>query len=221
MKTALKTILLLVLVGMASCTHDPINPPAPVEPGACHPDTVYFENDILPVIAANCASSGCHSDNNPADGISLTTYAGIKDEVKPGDPMDSELYKVLFETGDDLMPPAPASPLSAATKDLIKTWIEEGALNNACSDCDTTSGSFSQTVLPMITGQCQSCHSGSNLSGGVDLSTHATIVDAVNNSNLLNAIERTSYYPMPPAMALSDCEVEQIKVWISNGMPNN
>ena len=208
---------------LVSCTHDPINPDPDPTPnaGACDPDTIYFQNDILPVFAANCASSGCHSATNPADGLNLTTYAGVMREVKAGDPFDSDVYTVLFDTGGDRMPPAPANPLDSTTQWKVRTWIEQGALNNSCNDCDSTSGSYSQTIVPILTAQCVSCHSGANLSGGVDLGSHSAVVNAVNSRGLLAAINRTGSKPMPPAAALNDCELAQFQKWINDGMPNN
>ena len=73
---------------LVSCTHDPLfpNDPEPPVSATCHPDTVYFQNEILPLFTANCASAGCHGATNPADGLSLLTYNGIMEEVKPGEP---------------------------------------------------------------------------------------------------------------------------------------
>jgi hypothetical protein len=210
------------LLFAASCTHNtPLPEPTPTpSAGTCDPDTVYFANDVLPLFTANCASSGCHDDNWPADGLALTSYSGIMDEVKAGDPYDSEVFTVLTASGGDLMPPAPASPLDSTAQWTIKTWIEQGALNNSCSDCDSTNITFSQGISPIMSAQCVSCHSSSNASGGVVLSAHGDVVDAVNNSNLVACIERTAK-PMPPAASLSDCEVYRINQWIANGMPNN
>jgi len=218
-------ILFAVTLGvLTSCTHDPIDPVDPIDPplaGACDPDTVYFQNDVLPVLVANCASSGCHSDNNPADGLALTSYAGVMDEVKAGDPYDSEVYTALLENGDDLMPPAPAAPLSATTIAMIKTWIDQGALNNSCNECDTSDITFSSNILSIVQGQCQSCHSTATPSGGVSLMSHAEVAAAVTNNNLMDAINRVNYSPMPPAMSLSECEINQFKIWVNDGMPNN
>ena len=54
---------------LVSCTHDPLFPSDPEPPvsATCHPDTVYFQNEILPLFTANCASAGCHGATNPAD----------------------------------------------------------------------------------------------------------------------------------------------------------
>ena len=208
---------------IVSCTHDPLFPSDPEPPvsATCHPDTVYFQNEILPLFTANCASAGCHGATNPADGLSLLTYAGIMEEVKPGEPNKSEVYEVLFETGNDLMPPPPASPLDSLATWKIFTWISQGALNNACSSCDTTSGSYSLTIAPIIATQCKSCHSGNAPSGGILFDVHADVVAAVNSSGLMPAIKRTNAVPMPPGGSLSACELSQFEKWIADGMPNN
>jgi hypothetical protein len=207
-----------------SCSHDPINPnPTPTDTTGttCHPDTVYFVNEVLPIITSNCASSNCHDNIAPKEGIALTSYSKIVKEVSPGNPSNSELYEVLFKTGNKQMPPPPAAALDSTSKWKIKTWIQQGALNNECSECDTTSGSYSLTIVPTLQAQCISCHSATNASGGVKLTTHSEVVSAVNNSGLMAAINRTSASPMPPASALSDCQLAQFQKWIDNGMPNN
>src|SRR6056300_1429058 len=208
---------------LSACTHDPINPDpnrGPDPSHSCHPDTVYFVNEVLPLFTANCASSGCHGDSNPADGLSLTTYDGIMDEVKSGNPNNSEVYEVLFETGNDQMPPPPAAPLDSLSIWKIYTWIAQGALNNSCNECDSNSVTFRASILPTIQAQCQSCHNAGNASGGVNLDGHGNVVNAVNNSGLMAAINRISK-PMPPAASLSDCELAKFDKWIADGMPNN
>ena len=100
-----KLFLLVGMAVLASCTHLP-NVPDPA-PEPCDPGIVDLTNEIYPMIQSNCAMSGCHVGPNAAEDMDFSTYAGIRAQVKPGDPNDSELYEVLFETGDDLMPPPP------------------------------------------------------------------------------------------------------------------
>ena len=216
-------LIVLLLFSVTNCKHDPVTPPdsPPSSSKSCHPDTVYFVNDILPLLQSNCGSSGCHSAVNPADGLALVDYNSIMEEIKPGEPNKSEVYEVLVETGNDIMPPPPASPLDSTSIWKVFTWISQGAVENQCDDCDTSSGSFSQTILPIVQSQCQSCHSTSNASGNVTLMEHSDVVSAVNNSNLVSAIRRLSASPMPPAASLSACELAQFDKWIQNGMPNN
>jgi len=48
--------------------------------------------------------------------------------VKPGDTNKSELVRRIFATDDDQMPPEKSHRvLSAADKDLLKRWVEQGA----------------------------------------------------------------------------------------------
>lgn len=143
------TISYLALCGLIAfgffygCKHDPVYPPGWVPPldttglGRCDPDSVYFVNDIQPLLARSCAnSSACHAGNRPAEGISLINYTGVMqgNNVRPGRPDNSEIYEVITESDPDkMMPPPPYSPLSASERAMIRRWIEQGALNNACN----------------------------------------------------------------------------------------
>lgn len=189
----------------------------------CDPDTVYFERQILPLIVSNCSMDGCHSAQTQADDIVLTNYQNIRAEVEPYDPWDSELYECLFDT-DDLMPPPPRAPLSTANKDLIRTWILQGAKNLSCdAACDTSNISFAQDILPLIQNKCTGCHSTNNPLGGVVLENHTDVrASAVNGGLMGTILHTTGYNLMPPSGgALPSCEVNMIQKWINSGMPNN
>ena len=74
--------------------------------------------------------SGCHGSFG-AGGLSMpdadTAYTSLMDgRVVAGDPDRSELYDRITRTGAGRMPPS--SPLSTSDQDLIRTWIEAGAL---------------------------------------------------------------------------------------------
>lgn len=217
----MKNVLAALSLGLlASCTH---LPPVPdPEPTPCDPGIVDFTNEIYPMIQSNCAMSGCHVGPYAADGIDLSTYAGIREEVKPGDPNDSELYEVLWESGDDLMPPPPMAPLSSAQKERIRLWIQQGANETNCAGaCDSTSATtYSAVIAPMIQANCLGCHQGSAPSGGVSLGTYAQTVNAVNASGLVDALSGTNGRAlMPPAGAMSTCNVALLKRWVRAGMP--
>lgn len=100
----------------------PIFPPLPSDTTftgiKCNADTVYFEKEILPIITANCAYSGCHNTVTAADGIKLDNYANIikYGKIKPFNVSKSELYEVITDTDQKkyVMPPPPAAKLSVA-----------------------------------------------------------------------------------------------------------
>lgn len=98
---------------------------------------VSFANDIQPIIASNCAMSGCHSGNGSSGGedelFPLTTYEEVIDEgdVRAGDAHGSKFYQVISNhTIENVMPPSPYPPLSDNQIKLIYLWIEQGAKNN-------------------------------------------------------------------------------------------
>lgn len=205
---------------LASCTH---LPPVPdPEPQPCDPGIVDFTNEVLPLIQSNCAMSGCHVGPFPAEGINLSTYAGIMEEVKPGNAADSKLYKVLFETGDDLMPPPPMAALNSTQKELIRLWIQQGANETNCAGaCDSTSATtYAAVIAPMIQTNCIGCHQGTGASGGVRLTTYAEVSGAVNYSGLVDAVNGVNGRSlMPPSGRMSDCNVALLERWVRAGMP--
>ena len=220
----------LLIAGLLTvrCTHEPLNPIDPPGNGGqvCDPDTVYFQQDVLPLIVSSCAMSGCHDAASAQEGVVLTSYATIMNtgNVKAGQPNNSELYEVLVETDPDkIMPPPPAS-MTAAQIQLIKTWIQQGAQNNSCeSGCDTTAFTFSGTIQPMLQNFCVGCHNGTTPSAYVQLDSHAGVVAATGNNRLLGAVKHQSGFAvMPPnGNALTDCQIQQLEKWIAAGAPNN
>lgn len=194
----------------------------------CSPDTVYFKQQILPLITNNCASSGCHDAGTRANNVQLTDYTSIINttRVVAGNPASGKLYKVITATSpSDVMPPPPRSPLSTAQTDLIKKWILQGAKNNTCNNvCDTINIKYSTTVEPILIANCRSCHNGSNPNTNVKYIDYATTAATARNNRLLGSITHaTGYEPMPqaPLPRLSDCDINKIRIWIRLGYPNN
>jgi hypothetical protein len=96
---------------------------------------VSFSQDIYPIFQVKCAFSGCHTNPNPADGIDLSTWANVTANpniVFPGEPDLSRLvWAIEGRAGISPMPVVGYSrPVTAAQLQGIKTWIDEGALDN-------------------------------------------------------------------------------------------
>jgi hypothetical protein len=99
------------------------------EPDLGNYPAVSFQNEVQPIIAANCSQSGCHGAVAPEE-FTLQTYEEVMLHVKAGDGRKSALYEVITDRGEEFMPPSPSAPL---TDDQIRTifvWIEQGAPNN-------------------------------------------------------------------------------------------
>jgi len=226
----MKKYLLIGLISslvFTSCKHDslyePIDEP-PIVDTECDPNTVYFINDVLPIIQSSCAFSGCHGSGSAQDGVDLSTYAGIMQEVQAFDANDSKLYEVIIENdNDDVMPPNPYNRLTTAQILLIKNWINQGAQNNECSDCNTTAVTFAQTISPIIQNNCQGCHSGTAPQGNLSLTNYTQIKTIADNGKLLGTINHSNgFVPMPYNQPqLSDCKIDQVTNWVNAGSPNN
>ena len=219
---------LFLLVG--ACTHEvPLSQSetpstANYEDRPCSPDSVYFQNTILPLLVSNCAMSGCHDAGSHRDGLVLTSYQGILRIVQPGNPGSSKLVSVVTTSNTgDIMPPPPRSPLTLVQIDWIKKWISQGARDNSCSSCDTAAFTFNATIFPLIKNKCNGCHATAASGGGILLATYDQIKAMVQSGQLMGSIERLSgYSPMPKwSNKLPDCEITQVKKWIAAGILNN
>ncbi len=184
---------------------------------------ICFETEVFPLIVSNCAQSGCHDAQTHEEGLNFTTYSGIRQAVRPGDPGDSELYESISKTdGDEKMPPPPYPALTASQISTIYTWILEGAKETTCESCDTTQFSFAAEILPLVESYCQGCHNSASPSGGVLLTSYDQIKAVADNGKLLGTITGAPGYPvMPPAGTLTDCQITQVKNWIDDNAPND
>jgi len=232
---AIAVLLLFALLGMASCKHEPpagpeIPPGGPGDPDTgvpCDPNVVYFQQDILPLLISNCSTPGCHSGNNPAEGIDLTSFQSLMaaNVVQPSD-LNGDLFEAITDTDPDKqMPPPPNAPLSQAQIDMIAQWIMQGAQNNSCSSgsCDTLNVTYSGTIVPLIQQRCQGCHSGAAPQGGLNLTSWSVLNALANDGRLAGSINHApAAIPMPPSgPKLPDCNIRQFMIWIDSGAPNN
>ncbi len=191
-------------------------------PHSCDPDTVYFMNDVLPLIVSSCAMPECHDAITHAQDIRLFDYAHIMQQIDPGDPDGSDLYDELF----DGMPPAEAGgPLSSEQTEMIRTWILQGALNNSCvEDCDPNAPvTFSGILWPLVEANCTGCHSGTNPSGGVSLTDYTSVYNSCMNGNFMNSLNGTNGVSIMPngTGGLPSCQIDQFQAWVDAGAPNN
>jgi len=231
-KPVLMTALFAALLSVDACVHEPlIEPVIPDEgeggttnPPDCLSDgQVCFESSVLPIFISKCARSGCHNTTSHKEGYVLDSYTNImKKGISPGNASGSKLYKVLFESGEDRMPPD--GSLTQAQKDSIKLWINQGAKNttNCNCFCDTTQFLYAAVIQPIMSNNCVGCHKASSLGGNINLSTYAYVKAQVDNGKLWGSISHASgYKAMPQGGKLPACQITQIEKWIADGAPNN
>jgi hypothetical protein len=73
----------------------------------------------------------CHKFDVAKGGIKILNYrllVNVRKMVIPGQPDDSELYRLITSTDDDVkMPPPEDRPLPPEAVAIIRQWIQEGA----------------------------------------------------------------------------------------------
>lgn len=202
------------------------------------PADLNFTDHILPIFMEHCAE--CHGDDNPEEGLVLTTYKDVVlgswygSVVKPGDPAGSYLVE-LVETGQM---PKKGDDLTPEQINTIIAWVAAGAsefgtgnetpVEEEAVTADTVS--FAEDVLPILLEQCAECHGEDNPEEGLVLLTYKDVMlgswyGAVvkpgdpAGSYLLELVE-TGQMPKK-GDDLSTTEVNAIIAWIEAGAPDN
>ena len=228
--TLLTGILFSIVTGLViSCVHDPfldpntLNEGKPSIPGCTTDGQICFETSVLPIFISACARPGCHDAETHEEGYTLDRYSTIvRKGIKPGNANDSKLYKVLFETGEDRMPPDGA--LTQVQKDSIKLWIDQGAKNttNCACVCDEAEFTYALAIKPILDKACVGCHKPGSLNGDVNLVDYTHVINFVNDGSLIGSIKHVvGFVPMPQGTKLSDCEITKFEKWIEAGAANN
>ncbi len=121
------TILIALFVLIVNgCRNAPIIPESPV---------ISFGADIQPILAGNCQMSSCHASSQnggEARARPLDTYTDVMSNggIVPYQAHSSSLYERVINESGNIMPPAPAQPLSQQQLLNIYLWIMQGANNN-------------------------------------------------------------------------------------------
>ena len=123
------------------------------------------------------------------------------------------------------MPPG-GHGLGAADLNLLRRWIQTGAIDSgvscSVSRCDSNTFTYSGAVAPLMQRYCTGCHSGPSATGG-SLADYASVKEAAVNGRMVGNLEpRAGYNAMPTAgITLTACEIAQVKKWVAAGAPNN
>jgi uncharacterized membrane protein len=205
-----------------------INNPAPVTSHPCSPDTVYFEQQLLPLLQSNCAMPNCHDNISHEENVWLTSYEHVLTTggVRLNSPTQSKLYTSTSPNAGERMPPPPLAPLTAAQRALILKWIQQGAQDLHCDGaCDTTQFAYTADIKPILALRCNGCHGAVSPSGNLNYTTYAGVKASVNDGKFWASIVHASGvkpmpYPVGSAL-IPDCDRIKIKKWIDAGAPEN
>ncbi|NVK52299.1 MAG: hypothetical protein HWD85_05140 [Flavobacteriaceae bacterium] len=113
MKKVFLTLLMAsIFVGCASdSTDDVTNPP---------PAKITYAKNIKPLVDTSCATSGCHNAASKQAGLTLETYAQVKNAFLNGNAF------ARIESTTNPMPPS--GKLPDGTIQTIKKWRDQGYL---------------------------------------------------------------------------------------------
>jgi hypothetical protein len=213
-------ILTISCLFFLSCEHLQITPKN-FRGGNCDPDTVYFANDIAPLLISKCATPGCHDSKSAKHGVITDSYNNIIKTagIMVGNGLKSEVIKTLRKTGSETMPPDGKLPDSDIA--MIRKWIDQGAQNNRCiSGCDSTSFTYSKDISSIINKNCIGCHgSGST----IPLNSHFDVKRKVDDGRLWGSVNHLSGYKFMPSdnTTISVCDMDKLRNWIAIGAPDN
>lgn len=216
MSKSLLAVFFFVMLLFAQCKHEPekitiTNPPTNAK------DSICFEEEVLPMLASNCAMSGCHDADAANAGVVLDSYDHLKATIS-----GSLLLQSVKDTGAFRMPLPPAPALSSTQISVLENWVNQGMkIGIDCEGpCDTSNVTYSGVILPLLQNSCISCHSGNY---EPDLTNYNQVKTQVNNGKLSGSVNHLpGYDAMPYNQAkLSDCKLAQIRIWIAAGAPNN
>ena len=95
-----------------------------------------FSRDVLPILRANCF--GCHQDAKKLGGYLMTDFQAMRSggesaapAIVPGKSAESYLVKEIVPVDGKSEMPKKGKPLSEAEIDIIRRWIDAGAVNDA------------------------------------------------------------------------------------------
>ena len=115
----------LLIIGLLfcvlGCTRERMETHEPVDIEAA------FEQNLLPILTARCALSGCHVADGP-HGLDLRTYESFIAGGEHGPvfiPGNAEASEIVEEIVEGKMPPSPRDPLTAAEIQLFVDWINQ------------------------------------------------------------------------------------------------
>jgi hypothetical protein len=112
---------------------------------------VDFAKDVQPILQKSCVE--CHNAEKTKGDLRLDTKDTALKSLKAGKSGESEMFKriSLPKGHDDVMPPK-GDPLPKEQQDIIKAWIDEGAVwpDGLTLKGGGESGSKSEDTLPEI-----------------------------------------------------------------------
>lgn len=120
----LAILILYILAILSSCEYnhqEEVLPEGAINP--CDTAAAKFNSNVMPILTAKCATSGCHDGTGDDPNLSSDFYNQLSSSLSDGK------FKTKVIDGRT-MPPVSATPLTAEEYLQLKCWYENGHLNN-------------------------------------------------------------------------------------------
>lgn len=126
-------LIIGLLFCVLGCTREHVDLPtlddhtAPMETHETIDVEVAFAQNLMPILTARCALSGCHVADGP-HGLDFRTYESFVAGGEHGPVFiagNADESKIVEEIVESNMPPPPRDPLTAAEIQLFKDWINQ------------------------------------------------------------------------------------------------
>ena len=198
-----------------------------------------FTPDVAPILNEHCVV--CHGESSPQAELDARTrdalLAGGKSgpAIVPGNPVESLL---LQKVASGAMPIG-GKKLASGEVDLLRRWIEGGALLEG-EDPASAGGGRGQVdpreiLVATVQVKCLLCHGRRRQEGGLDLRTRASALQggvsgpaiAPGDPDRSLLIQRIESEEMPPEehqarlsyRPVTSSEIEKLRDWIRQGAP--
>ena len=104
------------------------------------------------------------------------------------------------------------------------SWDNEETLYPGPEECDTTDVSFAGDIVPILSGNCFSCHSNLNapsFGSGIRLEDYQDVVSL--KDRIAGSINHEAgFAPMPKGSSkLDPCSILKFEAWVADGSPDN
>lgn len=101
---------------------------------------------------------------------------------------------------------------------------EEALYPQLSTSCDTTNVTFSGTIVSVLNNNCYSCHSNktaASYGNNIHLEDYSDVVS--NIDRVAGSVKhKTGFSAMPKnGGSIKSCSIDQLDIWVRNGMPNN
>ncbi|MEM7370956.1 MAG: hypothetical protein AAF587_20245 [Bacteroidota bacterium] len=98
-------------------------------------------------------------------------------------------------------------------------------LPDGVESCETSDLTYAGTIVPIMEASCSTpdCHEGNTPADNLDLTVYSEVRQIANNGKLFGVVAHLAGFSKMPRNGnkLSDCQINQIDIWIQEGAQNN